>query len=242
MRLKKTGNSGGKGRKYRTRITKPGSSPPPKPTAEPRPTVDHMLIAAPQPIRLPKRLERLGQRIKQAYESGHALAAEAMAAEAAEAADRTLFDPGIVDTSTKEPTQPKAKAKAKTTFKAKAKAKAVTVRPPHTAGKKQVETDRIDELLKNPAWVRKELARLNALISKMTASSDKVTPKVHYIDEKQLAIRWGMSVKHIRNLRSAGVGPKVTYFGRSVRYRLRYVMAFEKANAFASPTDRDQSR
>ena len=46
--------------------------------------------------------------------------------------------------------------------------------------------------------------------------------------------------EHIRNLRAAGVGPLVTYFGRSVRYRLRDVLAFEKANKFASRTAKEQ--
>lgn len=117
-----------------------------------------------------------------------------------------------------------------------------TSMPPRMAHKRKSAFDWANEIKRCPKGVQKEFARLNALVAKLTGSKDKAKPKVLYFDENWLATRWGMSVKHIRNLRAAGGGPKVTYFGRSVRYRLREVIAFEKANAFASPTDRDQSR
>jgi hypothetical protein len=113
--------------------------------------------------------------------------------------------------------------------------------PPRMARKMQAATDRMEQLMKSPAQVQKEFARLNALISKLTASTDQVKPKQRYFDETGCA-RWGMSVKHGRNLRSTGVGPQVTYFGRSVRYRLRDIVAFEKANAFASRTAKEQAQ
>jgi hypothetical protein len=114
--------------------------------------------------------------------------------------------------------------------------------PPRMARKMRAATDRMEQLMKSPAQVQKEFARLNALISKLTASTDQVKPKQRYFDENWLAARWGMSVKHVRNLRSTGVGPQVTYFGRSVRYRLRDIVAFEKGNAFASRTAKEQAQ
>jgi hypothetical protein len=114
--------------------------------------------------------------------------------------------------------------------------------PPRMAARKQSVAERKHELEHSPQRLQKENARLNALIVKLTKSGDNVTPKQRYFDENWLAARWGMSVKHIRNLRSAGVGPLVTYFGRSVRYRLRDVVAFEKGNAFASRTAKEQAK
>lgn len=102
--------------------------------------------------------------------------------------------------------------------------------------------ERIDAVMTSKAQCRKELTKLYALVAKLTASRENDNPKVLFIDEKELAARWGMSVKHIRNLRGAGVGPLVTYFGRSVRYRMGDVRAFEKANAFASRTAKEQAK
>lgn len=150
--------------------------------------------------------------------------------------DLCLDEPSATDATPPKESDTAAKAKARTSAKSR------TAMPPRMARKKHLATDRIDEIAQSPARARKEISRLNTIVAKLTAQTDKAKPKVRYFDEKWLAARWGMSIKHIRNLRSAGVGPKVTYFGRSVRYRLREVVAFEKANAFASPTDRDQSR
>lgn len=133
------------------------------------------------------------------------------------------------------------KANAGVTIDSTAKELAANM-PPSMAARKQYAADRKRELEQSPKWVQKENARLNALIVKLTKSGDNVKPKQRYFDENWLAARWGMSVKHIRNLRSAGVGPLVTYFGRSVRYRLRDVVAFEKGNAFASRTAKEQAK
>lgn len=112
--------------------------------------------------------------------------------------------------------------------------------PPRMAARKQSALDRKHDLEQSPKWMQQEISRSNALIATLTKSGDNVKPRQRYFDENWLAARWGMSVKHVRNLRSAGVGPQVTYFGRSVRYRLRDVVAFEKANAFASRTAKEQ--
>lgn len=82
-----------------------------------------------------------------------------------------------------------------------------------------------------------EVKRLRRTVNKLIAASNGAKPKQLYFDERHLAGRWGMSVKHIRTLRYGGVGPKVTYFGRSVRYRLRDIVKFEGANAFTSRSD-----
>jgi hypothetical protein len=89
------------------------------------------------------------------------------------------------------------------------------------------------------AAAEKDVRRLNALLAKITSAKDGELPKCLYFDEHGLAARWGMSVKHVRAQRYSGTGPQVTYFGRSVRYRLRDVIAFEKERTFASPSDRD---
>lgn len=83
----------------------------------------------------------------------------------------------------------------------------------------------------------KEVKRLKAIIAKLTATPKDEKPKRLYFDEVHLAERWGVSVKHIRALRYRGEGPKVTYFGRSVRYRLRDIAMFERRSAFASRSD-----
>ena len=89
------------------------------------------------------------------------------------------------------------------------------------------------------ADMTKEMQRLNSIIAKMTAGNLNGRPRQRYYDEKFVAGRWGVSVKHIRTLRYKGGGPKVTYFGRSVRYRLRDIMKFERSHTFASRSDRD---
>jgi hypothetical protein len=106
---------------------------------------------------------------------------------------------------------------------------------------RQALADWLEEVMKSKSRCRKELKRLRASVVEQTASGDMPAPKVRYFDEKWLAARWGMSVKHVRTLRYAGDGPKVTYFGRSVRYRLRDVTAYEREHSFASRSAKDQA-
>lgn len=54
--------------------------------------------------------------------------------------------------------------------------------------------------------------------------SDLMTPH-------DLAARWGCSVGHLANLRSAGVGPVYLKLGSSVRYRVSDLMQYEAAQA-----------
>jgi hypothetical protein len=48
--------------------------------------------------------------------------------------------------------------------------------------------------------------------------------------EKQLATRWGVSLKKIQKARYAGGGVDFIRLGRAIRYRLSDVIAFEEAN------------
>lgn len=227
MRPKKPIDGAGKRRKFRSRISKPGTATAPKATKAPNAPEAHKMAKAFKPQRKLDKWERLEQR----YAELHATAGTAI--------DQSmLVDDRSTETNPTEATLAKAKPEA-TVPKSNVEKRSL---PPRMAKKIKAAIDQADELKQCPKWVQKEFARLNALVSKLTGSKDKAKPKVLYFDENWLAARWGMSLKHIRNLRAAGVGPKVTYFGRSVRYRLREVVAFEKANAFASPTDRDQSR
>lgn len=124
----------------------------------------------------------------------------------------------------------------------KSRAKASTANmPPRMAAKKQSAADRKDQLKESLERVQKENARLNTLIAKLTKSGDNVKPKQLYFDENWLAARLGMSVKYVRALRYKGEGPKVTYLGRNVRYRLREVLAYEAANTFPSRSAKDEA-
>lgn len=100
--------------------------------------------------------------------------------------------------------------------------------------------DRIAEVLKSRSRCRKELQRLHRIIARLTCVEAAQT-KARYLDEKGLAIRWKVSVKHIRNMRYSGKGPNITYFGRNVRYRLRDVQAFEKSSTFTSRAAKEQA-
>lgn len=100
--------------------------------------------------------------------------------------------------------------------------------------------DRIAEVLTDKTRCRTELQRLYRIIAGLTCGEAAQT-KARYFDEKGLAIRWKVSVKHVRNMRYAGKGPKITYFGRSVRYRLRDVQAFEKSSTFTSSAAKEQA-
>ena len=50
------------------------------------------------------------------------------------------------------------------------------------------------------------------------------------LTEKELAMRWGKSVRTLQRWRAAGVGPAYMQIGGSARYRVDQVLAFENAN------------
>lgn len=76
-----------------------------------------------------------------------------------------------------------------------------------------------------------ECARKDKIIARITQSADGESRKRLYLNEKQLAARWNVSLKFLQKMRESGTGPKVTRFGRSVRYRLRDIVAFERRSS-----------
>jgi hypothetical protein len=73
---------------------------------------------------------------------------------------------------------------------------------------------------------------LENAVARLTGSKHGVAPKQRYFDENWLAVRWGMTVKYVQNLRYRGGGPTFEKFGSGdrapVRYRLRDILAFER--------------
>lgn len=51
-----------------------------------------------------------------------------------------------------------------------------------------------------------------------------------YLTPEALAERWSCTKGWLANMRSAGVGPRYLKIGRSVRYRVADIRAFEAAN------------
>ena len=54
---------------------------------------------------------------------------------------------------------------------------------------------------------------------------------------EDLAARWQVSTGHLANLRSAAKGPRFARLGRSVRYRLADVEAYEDARLQVTTDD-----
>ena len=59
-----------------------------------------------------------------------------------------------------------------------------------------------------------------------------------FLTEKQLASRHQLSVKTLRNARVTGSYIRFVRLGRTVRYRLSDVLAYEEANLVRSTSDR----
>ena len=79
--------------------------------------------------------------------------------------------------------------------------------------------------------LEKRIKVLERRIVRLTKSKDGKAASQRYFDEKDLAARWDMSVKTLQNWRTKGIkgiGPKWQKIGRSVRYRLRDIIAYEK--------------
>lgn len=76
--------------------------------------------------------------------------------------------------------------------------------------------------------LEKQLKRLKRQVARLTKSQDGKPTKQLYFGEKDVAVRLGMSVKTLQNWRVKGEGPKFQKIGRSVRYRLRDILAYEK--------------
>lgn len=54
------------------------------------------------------------------------------------------------------------------------------------------------------------------------------------MDEHEVALRFGLSVKTLRNWRVRGVGPRFLKIGRAVRYRESELTQFEDQQTFSS--------
>ena len=66
------------------------------------------------------------------------------------------------------------------------------------------------------------------------SSSRSTLPR---LNEKQLAERWGVSVRTLQAARIKGSGAPFIRIGRSVRYRLEDVLAYEKARLRHNTSD-----
>ena len=62
-----------------------------------------------------------------------------------------------------------------------------------------------------------------------------------FLTEKQLAARHQLSVKTLRNARVSGSYIRFIRLGRTVRYQLSDVIAYEQANLMRSTSDRDRT-
>ncbi len=82
-----------------------------------------------------------------------------------------------------------------------------------------------------PQCLRHEtnVKRLQKTIARLTKSVAGKSAKQIYFDEKDLAVRLGLSVKTLQNWRGKGIGPRWYRFGRVVRYRLRDIQAYERS-------------
>jgi hypothetical protein len=61
-----------------------------------------------------------------------------------------------------------------------------------------------------------------------------------FLTEEELAARWSLSAKTLRNSRVAGRLLGFVKIGRSVRYRLSDVIAFEQQNSVRSTSENEQ--
>lgn len=67
--------------------------------------------------------------------------------------------------------------------------------------------------------------------TKVDASSDVL------LDERSLATRWAISIRTLQNQRLAGRGIVFVKIGRSVRYRLSDIVAFESHRCRSSTSE-----
>ena len=62
-----------------------------------------------------------------------------------------------------------------------------------------------------------------------------------FLTERDLALRWNVSVKKLQADRLSGRGVQFVRFGRSIRYRLSDLEAFEEINTRRSTSDEGAS-
>jgi hypothetical protein len=75
----------------------------------------------------------------------------------------------------------------------------------------------------------------------MTKNSYNKEASASMLNENELAFRWGISVRTLRNRRVTGGGPTFVKLGRSVRYRVEDVEAFEGARLFSNTSQSSSS-
>ena len=85
------------------------------------------------------------------------------------------------------------------------------------------------DLLKQIERLERKLKSRDRQVARLTSSEGGRKGKQIYFDEKALALRLGVEVKTLQNWRGQGKGPRFYKIGRSVRYRLRDILAFERS-------------
>ncbi|MDX7949941.1 DNA-binding protein [Lichenihabitans sp. Uapishka_5] len=68
----------------------------------------------------------------------------------------------------------------------------------------------------------------------MAKNSDSALEGAVFLTDVELAQRWGISPKTLRNNRVLGVGVPFVRLGRAVRYAMATVVAYEAANTVSS--------
>ena len=72
-------------------------------------------------------------------------------------------------------------------------------------------------------------SELKAKSDQQSSFSDGQSVRQLFFNEREVAIRYGLSVKTLQNWRVAGEGPKFSKVGRAVRYRLRHLRLWERS-------------
>lgn len=83
--------------------------------------------------------------------------------------------------------------------------------------------------LKEVAMLSRKVKSQQRQLARLTSSDGGQKGKQLYFDEKALALRLGVEVKTLQNWRGKGIGPRFFKIGRSVRYRLRDIVAYQRS-------------
>ncbi len=88
---------------------------------------------------------------------------------------------------------------------------------------------RCETLLAEIAVLNRKVKNQQRQIARLTSSDGGQKGKQKYFDEKALALRLGVEAKTLQNWRGKGMGPRFFKMGRSVRYRLRDIVVYERS-------------
>lgn len=83
----------------------------------------------------------------------------------------------------------------------------------------------------NAGWSDAGAQRGAELPSSKTPSVPETGPAAShppYLDQKALALRWGIHARTLQRWRQMGTGPRYLQIGRRVRYRLDDILAYEE--------------